>query len=47
MKTVYGRSLVEGAPIGNKNAAGPHKGLNRLANVFITKKKECYYSRTS
>jgi hypothetical protein len=25
MKTVYGKSMVEGAPVGNKNAAGPHR----------------------
>jgi hypothetical protein len=25
MKSIYARSLVEGAPHGNKNAAGPHK----------------------
>jgi hypothetical protein len=26
MKQIYGRSVLEGAPIGNKNAAGPHTG---------------------
>jgi hypothetical protein len=25
MKTFYAKSVLEGAPIGNKNAAGPHK----------------------
>jgi hypothetical protein len=25
MKKIYGMSMVEGAPLGNKNASGPHK----------------------
>jgi hypothetical protein len=29
MRKIYGRSIVEGAPYGNQNAAGPHTNGNR------------------
>jgi hypothetical protein len=38
MKTMYGKSIIEGAPFGNKNAAGPHKGggvKTRIGDVSI------------
>jgi hypothetical protein len=34
MKQVYARSLVEGAPIGNDNAAGPHKRKTYMKPVL-------------
>jgi len=36
MKILYGHSLVEGAPYGNKNAAGKHK-KGGIAHIAIEK----------
>jgi hypothetical protein len=38
MKIVYGRSMLEGAPFGNKNAAGSHKQHRRtFAGLVVGK----------
>jgi hypothetical protein len=33
MRKVYGKSMVEGAPLGNKNASGPHHSTLGSVNI--------------
>jgi hypothetical protein len=34
MRKVYAKSIIEGAPLGNKNATGPHHGRSKMVGVW-------------
>lgn len=43
MIAIYGRSMIEGAPLGNKNASGPHTGRGSAIPISIMGKTTMMY----
>lgn len=40
MRQVFANSMIEGAPVGNKNAAGPHKRFGSTTSVIFNPEKK-------